>query len=169
MKLTVSLFVCLLLFMFTGGDAVAQKKTIILLRHAEKDISPGADKTDPELSPEGLQRAQRLIRTIKKYKPGVIYSSNFKRTKATATPLATKRKLEIQIYDHRKLNEIVDRIMQSKRKRHVVVGHNTTTPALANLLIKEDKYKALAESEYNKIWIIKIRNGKLMSVEILEY
>ena len=59
--------------------------------------------------------------------------------------------------------------MESKTKRHIVVGHNTTTPALANLFIKEDKYRALPESDYTKIWIIKIRDGKLKSVDVIEY
>jgi hypothetical protein len=28
------------------------------------------------------------------------------------------------------------------------------------LLIKQNKYKSLAETEYDKIWIIKIKKGK---------
>ena len=170
MKISISLFLGVLLFLFVCADASAQKKkvTVILLRHAEKDISATADKVNPDLSPEGKQRAQRLVKTIKKYKPDVIYSSDFTRTRLTATPLSEKRKVPIEIYDHKKLDELAALIMNGKGKRILVVGHNTTTPAMANLLIKQDKYKALDESEYGKIWIIKIRKYKSKPEKIEE-
>lgn len=171
MKITVSFLLGLFLFTLAGTNLFAQNKkmTIILLRHAEKDVSVGADKTDPELSPEGKLRARRLVKEIKKYKPGAVYSSNFKRTKSTGAPVAEKRKLQIQTYDHKNLDALVNQLLTSKVKRVVVVGHNTTTPALANLLIKQDKYKALDESEYNKIWIIKIKKGKVIEEKAVEY
>ena len=63
----------------------------------------------------------------------------------------------------------MDAMMASKTKRFLVVGHNNTTPALANLLIKEEKYQKLPETDYGKIFIVKIKNGKLKSVEVIEY
>lgn len=167
MKITAILFTFLLLFTFTTANA--QKKTIILIRHAEKDTTPGADKVDPELSPAGVERANRLVKAIKRYKPGAVYSTGFKRTRNTAAPVAKWRKLQVEAYDPRKLDEVANRVLTSKRKRHLVVGHNNTTPALANLFIKEEKYKMLAESEYGKIWIIKLKKGKVKSVEVIEY
>jgi phosphohistidine phosphatase SixA len=171
MKIVVSFLLGLFLFTLTGTNLFAQNKkmTIILLRHAEKDVAIGADKTDPDLSPEGKLRAERLVKEIKKYKPGAVYSSNFKRTKLTAAPVAEKRKLQVQTYDHKNLDTLVNQLMTSKIKRIVVVGHNTTTPALANLLIKQEKYKALDESEYSKIWIIKIKKGKVIEEKVIEY
>jgi broad specificity phosphatase PhoE len=171
MKIIVSFLLGFFLITLTGTTLFAQDKemTFILLRHAEKDVSVGADKTDPGLSPEGRQRAERLAEEIKKYKPGAVYASNFKRTKLTGEPVAGKRKLQIQIYDHKNLNALLDQLMTSKAKTVVVVGHNTTTPALANLLIKQEKYKALDESEYNKIWIIKIKKGKVVEEKVVEY
>jgi broad specificity phosphatase PhoE len=169
MKIIVILFFAVFLFTFASADVLAQKKTIILIRHAEKDVSPGADKTDPELAPAGVARAQRLVKAIKKYKPGAVYSTSFKRTRNTAAPVAAWRKLEVETYDPRKLDEVVTRVLTSKRKRHLVVGHNNTTPALANLFIEEDKYKTLPESEYGKIWIIRLKKGKVKSVEVIDY
>lgn len=166
MKILVFLFLGLFLFTFAAGDAFAQnrKMTIILLRHAEKDLSDGGENPDPVLSTEGDQRAQRLVQTIQKYKPDAIYSTNFKRTRSTVRPLAQKIRhpywLQMQLYDHRKLDEFANRLLNSNARTIVVAGHNTTTPALANLLIKENKYRALNESEYDKIWIIEIKKGK---------
>lgn len=170
MKIVVSLFLGLLLFGFTN-DLFAQNRkiTIILLRHAEKDLSGNEDNPDPDLSAAGKLRAERLVKTIKKYKPMRLYATDYKRTRQTATPLSEKRKLPIQIYDSKKLDELAAQILSFRKSRRiVVVGHNSTTPALANLLVKQDKYKPLAESEYDKIWIIRIKKGKIKA-KVFEY
>jgi len=170
MKIIISLFIGFVLFTFAGGNVYAQHRnlTIILLRHAEKDASPNADKVNPELSADGKMRAQKLVKVIKKYKPDAIYSSDFIRTRNTVQPLAEKRKLTVQIYNHRNLKELADLIMSGKIKRLVVVGHNTTTPALVNMLIGQEKYKALAESEYDKIFVVKIKKKKTEPNKIKE-
>ena len=155
--------ICATFFAATG---YAQKKTIILVRHAEK-----ADQTsaDPELSPEGKQRAERLMKLVKKYRPGAIYSTDFKRTRDTAAPMAAKRKLQVQTYDAKKPDELIDTIMKSKTKRFMIVGHSNTIPGLANLLGKKDLFKNLDESEFGAIWIVRIKDGKVRRTEILPY
>lgn len=170
MKIIISLFIGFVLFIFAGGSVFAQHRnlTIVLLRHAEKDSAPTADKVNPELSADGKLRAQKLVKVIKKYKPDAIYSSDFIRTKTTVQPLAEKRKLTVQIYNHRNLKELADLIMSGKIKRILVVGHNTTTPALVNMLIGQEKYKALAESEYDKIFVVKIKKKKTKPNKIKE-
>jgi phosphohistidine phosphatase SixA len=162
----------LLLSIFLLGfaiDASAQKKTIILVRHAEKDVSVAADQNDPALSPAGVERAERLAKTIKKYRPGAVYSTNYKRTQSTAEPIAKLRKVEIQTYDPRDQAQLVDQIMKSRTKRFVVAGHSNTIPLLANLFIKKEIFKPLDESEYGAIWIIRMKNGKPPKVEVLSY
>ncbi len=175
MKILLSLLLGLFLFTLANNNLFAQhrKLTVILLRHAEKDISEGADTANPELSAAGNLRAQKLVEIINKYQPDAIYSSNYLRTRATVRPLARKRRMMTQIYDPRNLNQMRDLIVSGKIKRIVVVGHSNTTPELANLLIKQDKYKNLAESEYDKIWIIKIKRNKTkpnkIKDKIIEY
>ncbi|HEX8370034.1 MAG TPA: phosphoglycerate mutase family protein [Pyrinomonadaceae bacterium] len=143
-----------------------------MLRHAEKDLSDDLNDPDPELSAAGKERARRLMEKIRKYKPQAIYSSNFKRTRYTVTPLAEqinpRYRTMIQVYDHRKPEDLINRMLASGIKSIVVAGHNSTTPALANLLIKQNKYKSLAETEYDKIWIIKIKRGKTKD-EVIVY
>lgn len=162
MKILLSLLLGSFLFMFASSNLFAQhrKLTIILFRHAEKDISEGADIANPKLSAAGKLRAEKLVKMVNKYQPDVIYSSNYIRTKATVLPLAIKRRAMIFIYDPQNLNQIAEQIMSGKLKRIVVVGHSNTTPALANLLIRQEKYKVLDESEYDKIWIIKIKKNE---------
>ncbi len=170
MKNIIFLLFLLFFFTFAVSDLFAQhrKLTVILLRHAEKDVSEGADTANPELSAAGNLRAQKLVEIMNKYQPDAIYSSNYIRTRATVRPLARKRRMMTQIYDSRNLNQMRDLIVSGKIKRIVVVGHSNTTPALANMLIKQDKYKNLAESEYDKIWIIKIKRNKTKPNKIRE-
>lgn len=162
MKIVVSLLFGSLLFTFAGESIYAQhrKLTVILVRHAEKDVSENADSGNPELSAEGNLRAQKLVEVINKYHPDAIFSTNLLRTRSTARPLASMEGRMISIYDPKDLNQFAELLTSGKLKRIVVVGHTNTTPALANLLIKQDKYKILDESEYDKIWIIKIRRKK---------
>ncbi len=175
MKILLSILLALFLFTLANNNLFAQhrKLTVILLRHAEKDISEGADTANPELSAEGNLRAQKLVEIINKYQPDAIYSSNYLRTRATVRPLARKRRMMTQIYDPRNLNQMHYLIVSGKIKRIVVVGHSNTTPELANLLIKQNKYKNLAESEYDKIWIIKIKRNNTkpnkIKDKIIEY
>src|SRR5687767_13230671 len=90
-----------ILFLFANSSTIAagQDKTLILVRHAEK---ADATSTDPELSDAGKQRAERLMSIVKKYKPGAVYSTDFKRTRDTAAPMAARRSLQVQTYDAKK-------------------------------------------------------------------
>lgn len=146
--------------------AQAQTKTIILVRHAEK---ADATSQDPELSAEGKQRAERLVKVAGKYKPGAFYSTNFQRTRDTLAPLAAKRKQQVAIYDARKPADLLDQITKSRIKRHIVAGHSNTVPGLANFIAKKDVFKNLDESEYGVIWIIRMKNGQVMRTEVISY
>ncbi|MEO8041317.1 MAG: histidine phosphatase family protein [Acidobacteriota bacterium] len=165
MKL-INLISALLLGFCFFASAEAQKKTIILVRHAEK-----ADQTsqDPELTDAGRQRAERLAKIVKKYKPGAIYSTDFKRTRDTAAPMAAKRKLKVAIYDAKKPGDLIDAIMKSRTKRFLIVGHSNTIPGLVNLLGKKELFKNLDDSEHGVIWIVRIRDGQVKKTEIIPY
>jgi len=162
MKIVISFLFLVIVF---GIDTAAQEKTILLVRHAEK----ADDSQDPELSQKGKQRAERLVKTIGKYKPGGFYSTDYKRTRDTLVPLAAKREKKIEIYDPRKPQELIDTIMKSKTKRFVVSGHSNTIPGLANLIAKKDVFKNLNDSEYSVIWLVRLKDGKVTDLELLNY
>src|SRR4029453_9075189 len=61
--------------------------TIILVRHAEKNIEP--NNPNPNLSPAGQARAQELVRVLGNAGITAIYATQFVRTQQTAQPLAT--------------------------------------------------------------------------------
>jgi len=160
------LFSLCLVFSVSG---YAQEKTIILVRHVEKDTAPTADKRDPELSDTGKERAKKLVTATKRYKFDEIYSTDFKRTRGTAEPTATKRKKTIQTYDASKPQELVDKIMASKNDKFLVIGHSNTVPQLANLIGKRMVFRDLLDTEYSVIWIVKMKNGVVEKIEILSY
>lgn len=167
MKIFAPFLLGLFLFTFAGNAAAQHRKlTVILFRHAEKDLSEGADTANPELSAVGKLRAEKLVGIIRKYQPDAIYSTDYIRTRATVRPLARRGRHMVLMYDPRNLNQMRDMILSGKLKRIVVVGHNNTTPALVNLLIGQEKYKPLAESEYDKMFVVKIKRNKAKPSEI---
>ena len=157
------------MLLFVAVYASAQKKTIILVRHAEKDASANVDPNDPGLSPEGRTRAQNLAKRIKGYRVGAVYSTNYRRTRESVGPAAARRKKEVKTYDPKDQQALVNEIMNSKTKRFLVVGHSNTIPPLANLLVKKELFKNLEEEEFGTIWVIKLRNRKPPEVKILSY
>ncbi len=171
MKMYLKSLIGVIVLLFFTAAVNAQTTTFILLRHAEKDTSSYGSmmmNADPPLSKAGELRAERLINVLAAFKPDIIYSTNYKRTKATAAPLAAQSGKEIQLYDPKKLPLFADSLLLVKGKTIVVVGHSNTTPALVDLLIKENKYAALDDAEYGTYWIVTLQNGKAIE-EVRKY
>ncbi|QQS32413.1 MAG: histidine phosphatase family protein [Acidobacteriota bacterium] len=155
---------------FGGGvNAQSVNKTIVLVRHSEKDTSPEADKRDPDLSAEGRQRALRLKEIAKRYKPHEIFSTDFKRTRQTAEPIASQRKKEIQLYTVAEQADLVKKIMASDTDHNLVVGHSNTIPNLANLFAGKLIFRELLESEYGVFWVLHFKKGALQRIEVIPY
>ncbi|MCD9187091.1 MAG: histidine phosphatase family protein [Pyrinomonadaceae bacterium] len=163
-------FFCFLLS--ASLNVFGQNTTFILVRHAEKDTSPTASKSNPELTEEGKRRAVRLSALVKECRPAHIFTTIFKRTIATATPTAESivpnYRLQMQFYDYGELEAFAAQLRQIRARCVLVVGHNTTTPELANLLIKQEKYKALDDNEYNKAFFITVKGNKTED-KVVEY
>lgn len=161
---------CLIILLsFAAGLSAQGKKTIVLIRHAEKETSEMTDQNDPPLNAIGKERAERLVNRIGKFHPGAIYATNYKRTRDTVEPLARKRNKTVQIYDASKPQDLINAIMASKTKRFVIVGHSNTIPPLVNLITGKDLFKNLQDPEYSVIWVIRMKGGKVRKVEILDY
>lgn len=74
----------LLLALLLPAPAAAQAGTIILARHAEKAAPSG----DPELTPEGMRRAEALAQVVADVRLTAILTTQFRRTGLTAAPAA---------------------------------------------------------------------------------
>jgi len=171
MKFVVPLFIVLFLLGSASGVVFGQKReiTVIIFRHADKEPATEGDDSEPDISVEGQKRAVRLVKVLAKYKLSRLFSTNYPRTIQTVTPLSRIKNLPIEFYEPGNMEELVRKILASENGRRIAVaGHNSTTFQLANLLLKESKYTMPAESDYGKIWILRIKNGKVID-KVISY
>jgi 2,3-bisphosphoglycerate-dependent phosphoglycerate mutase len=148
------LFICLVL---SNYNALAQKTTIWIVRHAEKATTP-AD--DPELSEAGLKRAEDLAKLLKNEKIAGIYVTNYNRTRLTAKPTADKFTLVAENYDPSDLKTFASKVFQYYKGHNVlIVGHsNTVIPTLV-ALGGERPFSTLADDDYDVVFKLTLKNG----------
>ncbi|MFD0797659.1 SixA phosphatase family protein [Maribacter chungangensis] len=131
--------------------------TFYLIRHAEKDRT-NPDDVDPELNQKGLGRAMHWAEVLKDANIDAIYSTDYFRTSMTAAPISVKNNIDVQYYDPRTLN--IDQLKTDNLNKNIlIVGHSNTTPQMVNMLLGEEKYEALDDSENGALFIVKIVNN----------
>lgn len=134
-----------------------------LVRHAEKT----KDKTDPALTEVGMQRANDLAAFLKDAPLSKIYSSDYKRTRDTAAPIAAMKGLDVRLYDPRALRGFSETLLQ-ETGHILVVGHSNTTPELSELLGGESGAPIVEATEYDRLYILE-RQGIHVSGHIERY
>ncbi|TVP44454.1 MAG: hypothetical protein EA350_11530 [Gemmatimonadales bacterium] len=123
---------------------------VVLVRHAEKADEPASD---PPLSPEGTARALELSRVLADAGITRIHSTDTRRTRETAAPLADALGIEVELYDSRDLPAMATRL-GSLPGRHLVVGHSNTTDALAGALGGETFGEIVEAWEYDRLYFL---------------
>jgi broad specificity phosphatase PhoE len=145
-----------LLLSLAAPAAFAAPTTVIVVRHAEKAKDPGDG--DPELTPAGQARAESLARTLRSLPVSTIYSTRYRRNRATAAPLATARKLEVQLYEAHEEGALARRIREAHRgETVVVVAHSDTVPALLEAFGAGPKL-TLGDRDYDGLWVVRIED-----------
>jgi 2,3-bisphosphoglycerate-dependent phosphoglycerate mutase len=139
--------------------------TVILVRHAEKNIEP--NNPDPDLSPDGLQRAQEIARVFAGAGVNAIYATQFKRTQQTVKPLSDRTGIPVTLLDSNQTEQLVRQIQTTYRGKTVfIAGHNNTVPAIVSELSGET-FPVIPESEYDNLYIVTIyRFGKAKVVKL---
>lgn len=116
--------------------AHAEPTQVILVRHAERAAEP---MQDPALSIEGVRRTEALAEALAKANVTSIITTQFRRTRETAAPLAKAQKIEPVVLATKKGDSDahirdVTKTIQQQSGVVLVVGHsNTVTPILAAL------------------------------------
>jgi broad specificity phosphatase PhoE len=163
---------CLLFFAFAFvvPEIVAAQEqitTFILVRHAERSDESGGD---PDISEDGKARAKRLAEALSKTSIQAIYSTGYKRTKNTVTPLADAKGLKISIYEALKGEEIEKMLKDNMGGTIVVSGHSNTIPWTANYLIGKDEFKNFGDDDYGNFLVVSVLSkGKVTKVTWLTY
>jgi len=81
-----------------------------------------------------------------------IWTTDYKRTRATVEPLSARTRVKIEVYDPSKLGEFATKL-KSIPGRHLVVGHSNTTPGLVQAL-GGDPGPPMPDSEYDRFYIV---------------
>jgi broad specificity phosphatase PhoE len=136
----------------------ADSTTVIVIRHAEKDLSGG---TDPNLTAEGEARAALLARLFGSAGThggiDAIYVSPTVRSRATAAPLAAALHLSPVVAPADDAKELARRALHEHAGgRVLIVGHTNTVPTIVAELSGDRAIPNIAETEYGTMYIVTV-------------
>ncbi len=141
--------------------------TVILVRHAEKNIEP--NNPNPALTAAGQERAQTLVRVLGDSGITAIYATQYLRTQGTASPLADRMGLKVNQLDARNVEELVRQIKMNHLGGVVfVAGHSNSVPAAISAL-GGGTLPEIPESEYDKMFIVSLQRFRKTRVLKLKY
>lgn len=170
-----SLLALLLLALFASGlfafQAEPEKEppqpvTVILVRHAEKQTVPTDDR-DPALTDEGSARAVTLARLLGNANVTHLFSTEYRRTRATLAPLAEATGLEVETVSAPEAARQIELLRAlPPGSTAVVAGHSNTVPAfvmqlggeVANL-VKTRHGPCLGDDEYDRLFFVTLPVG----------
>lgn len=152
------LFVFLILM--AGQGLQAQETTRIwIVRHGEKDLTDPKEK-DLELSVEGKERAETLVKYLKGKKIDALFSTDYKRTRETLTPLASQRNLGLKFYNSKDNKTLVDTVLNYYKGKNVVIcSHSNRIPGIIAAFGARSPLKEITEQEYSHIFLLEIKGG----------
>ena len=136
--------------------------TFYLTRHAEKDRSDKRNR-DPQLTKEGVERANNIAQLLSEEGIDAVYSTNYIRTVATATPTANLFNKEIIIYDWNQF-DAEKMIQENLGKNVLIVGHSNTTPIVVNKLLGADTYVEIDDANFSNFYIVTINSKERSSI-----
>lgn len=146
--------------LLAARPATASDQVIFLVRHAEKGASPAAHPAkgkdmmadDPPLSAAGHDRAAKLAALLASAEVKYIFTTEFRRTRETAAPLAEKLKLTPVMSASKDPAPLVARVRQIKGNV-LIVGHSNTLPDLLKKLGVKDVV-TIGDNEYDNLFIV---------------
>ena len=141
--------------------------TVILVRHAEKNIEP--ENKDPDLSPAGLARAQELVRIFGNTGITAIYATQFKRTQQTVKPLADKLGLPVTPVEAKRTTDLVKQIRARNTGGVIfIAGHNNSVPEIIAAL-GGPQLPIIPETEYDNLFILTVKGDGSAKLLKLRY
>ncbi|MBL7829023.1 MAG: histidine phosphatase family protein [Saprospiraceae bacterium] len=131
--------------------------TLVFVRHCEKVLD---GSKNPDLTPEGYARAERLGRIFEQFRLDSVYTTPYRRTQLTAEAVRTRAKLPpVLSYAPEDQPALLTSFLHSaKGKRLLIVGHQNTVPMGLNVLAGAFNYQNLSDFEYGKCFIA-VSNG----------
>jgi broad specificity phosphatase PhoE len=139
--------------------------TIVLVRHAEKNIEP--NNPNPSLSADGNARSQTLLHVLGESNIKAIYTSQFLRTQQTAQPLAERLSLTATQVDAKDTRGLVNQALANHRGEVVlIVGHTNTIPQIIEAL-GGGTIPEIPETQYDNLFVVTLKRfGKPQVVKL---
>jgi broad specificity phosphatase PhoE len=139
--------------------ATADSTTVIVIRHAEKDMSVSG--ADPPLSQAGEARAALLARMFGDGKVlghlDAIYVTPALRNRLTAAPLAASLGISATVAPPDDARGLVHRVLHDHGGgRVLIVGHSDTVPQIVAALSGHDKIPEMSADEYGTMYIVTV-------------
>jgi broad specificity phosphatase PhoE len=151
-----------------GATQSSQPTTIILVRHAEKQIVPPENK-DPNISPEGEARAKEIARMLSGSGIAAIYATQFKRTQQTVNPLAEQLRVAVTQIEAKKTADLVAQIRKANMGQTVLIaGHNNTVPEIIAAL-GGPQLPIIPETEFDNLYILTIQKDGVVKLLQMKY
>jgi broad specificity phosphatase PhoE len=153
-----------------GAYRSATTTTIVLVRHAEKEMSTIAD---PPLAAAGERRAERLAQMFGDVRGmgsiDAIYVTDTLRAQQTAAGLASRLGLKPTILPGADVEGVAKRVLRDHRGgRALIVGHSNTVPAIVRKL-SGMSVPEIPDDEYDNVYIVTVPSFGRSSVLRLKY
>ena len=137
-------------------SAPAFAQSVFVVRHAERaDTASGAAPmmaNDPDLSDAGRARAESLATALKDAGITAVFTTQYKRTRQTAEPLAKALGIEVTVVNANDAAGLIEKV-KGATGNVLVVGHsNTVSDVLAKLGVANPP--KVADSEYDNLFVV---------------
>lgn len=166
--LYIVLTVSMLLMALAPAGAKPPVTTIYLVRHGEKDLTPGI--ADPLLTPAGEARAQLLAKRLARRHPAALFTTDTRRTRATLAPLAQATNLTPLVYNAQDPNGVAIMLYKEYAGRTVVVaGHSNTLLPLLTALGVTAPMKEIKDEEFDYLFKVELRPGQPARLAVSRY
>jgi len=136
----------------TVNSQDAEITTVILVRHAEKELTGD----DPELTATGAERALALAHVVGEVDVSAVYATQFARTRNTAVPLSSLLGLDVSVVaaGQSYAADMADIVhTQHQGETVVIVSHSNTVPAIiAELGVTP--VPVIDDDEYDDLYVV---------------
>jgi broad specificity phosphatase PhoE len=155
----ISIALVLLAALLTAHPLSAEQ-VIFVVRHAERAAVPasqtppsgGMMADDPPLSPAGEERAARLASLLASAGIRQIFTSEYRRTRQTAAPLAGKLGITPVTVPAKEPDALVEQVRRATGNV-LVVGHSNTVPDLLTRLGVAEKV-TIGDNDYDNVFLV---------------
>lgn len=161
--------VILIVLLLSNFSAFTQKTNIWIVRDAESSAPAPGTNNAPGLSAEGQQRAQDLLKVLKREKLQAIYIPAGKVAEQTAAPLAQKIKILPRIYAD-SINAFITKLTRNFQGGNVLIvaQYKDIMPIIAALGVTPP-FQQLNNDDYDLLFSVAINESDKREVFITNY